>query len=384
MSGEIQFEGCSIVNDNPASKSHIELMNTFNPLVTDPADEAKADYAKIAAGWESDMKIFATRIKRSSESAWSGTAATAARQAIADYATDALNFTPALQALSTRVGEAVAAVHNTKAKMPPYTDDPQSPWNPGDWLDGDPDKDAEEQAQKVVAQHYVTPIALADSHIPVLPTPKDPVTASQLPTDTGGGDNGTGGAGNGTGNPTTTPQSTTADPTTEEPTTEDPTTEDPQSSTPEDDATEDEDSSAPESTTPQSTTPESTTPQSAAPSTGQPGSGTPSGGSPGGGGGGGAAAGVGGGGAASPGNAVPGTPGGGRAGTGAATGSAGTSGAGRNGMPGMGGMGAGGARGGNGSEDDEHTTPDYLVYDRESELLGTQPPALPPGGVIGA
>ncbi|MFD3428765.1 hypothetical protein [Nocardia fluminea] len=378
MSGELQFEGCSIVTDNPSSRSHIELMNTFNPLVTDPAAEAKADYAKIAAGWENDMKIFAARIKRSSESAWSGTAATAARQAINDYATDALNFTPALQALSTRVGEAVDAVLTTKAKMPPYSEDPQTPWNPGDMFDGDPEKDAEEQAQKVVAEHYVKPIGTADSHIPVLPTPKDPVTASELPTDTGGGDNGTGGGGNGTGNPTTTPQSTT-----EEPTTEDPSTEDPQSTTPEEDTTEDEDSSTPESTTPQSTTPESTSPQSATPSPGQPSSGTPSGGSPvgSGGGGGGAAAAVGGGGAASPGKAVPGTPGGARAGAGA-TASAGTSAAGRNGMPGMGGMGAG-ARGGQGSEDDEHTTPDYLVYDRESELLEIQPPALPPGGVIG-
>ncbi|WP_280430509.1 hypothetical protein [Nocardia brasiliensis] len=45
-------------------------------------------------------------------------------------------------------------------------------------------------------------------------------------------------------------------------------------------------------------------------------------------------------------------------------------------------MGAPGARG-KGDEDDEHKTPDYLIYDRGSELLGTQPPALPPGGVIG-
>ncbi|NUS95537.1 MAG: hypothetical protein HOQ36_24525 [Nocardia sp.] len=54
--------------------------------------------------------------------------------------------------------------------------------------------------------------------------------------------------------------------------------------------------------------------------------------------------------------------------------------AGRNGMPGM--M-SPGARGKKGDEDDEHEIPDYLVYDRGSELLGTQPPALPPGGVIG-
>ena len=50
-------------------------------------------------------------------------------------------------------------------------------------------------------------------------------------------------------------------------------------------------------------------------------------------------------------------------------------------MGGMGGMGSGG-RGGK-EDESEHSTPDYLVYDRESELLGTLPPVLPPGGVIG-
>ncbi|PXX61463.1 hypothetical protein DFR70_10821 [Nocardia tenerifensis] len=55
---------------------------------------------------------------------------------------------------------------------------------------------------------------------------------------------------------------------------------------------------------------------------------------------------------------------------------------GKPGMAGAPGMGAGGARG-KGDEDGEHKTPDYLIYDRGSELLGTQPPALPPGGVIG-
>ncbi|WP_378737770.1 hypothetical protein [Nocardia brasiliensis] len=56
--------------------------------------------------------------------------------------------------------------------------------------------------------------------------------------------------------------------------------------------------------------------------------------------------------------------------------------AGRPGAAGFPGMGAGAARG-KGDEDGEHKTPDYLVYDRGSDLLGTQPPALPPGGVIG-
>ncbi|MCM6775293.1 hypothetical protein NDR86_17610 [Nocardia sp. CDC141] len=53
------------------------------------------------------------------------------------------------------------------------------------------------------------------------------------------------------------------------------------------------------------------------------------------------------------------------------------------GMPGAPGMGAPGARG-NDDDEREVKTKDYLIYDRGSELLGELPPALPPGGVIGA
>lgn len=55
------------------------------------------------------------------------------------------------------------------------------------------------------------------------------------------------------------------------------------------------------------------------------------------------------------------------------------------GVRGMGGApmaGAGAPRGKN-DDEDEHKTPDYLVQDRTTELLGEQPRVLPPGGVIG-
>jgi hypothetical protein len=45
-------------------------------------------------------------------------------------------------------------------------------------------------------------------------------------------------------------------------------------------------------------------------------------------------------------------------------------------------MGAPAARG-KGDDNEEHKTPDYLVQDRTTELLGVQPRVLPPGGVIG-
>lgn len=204
--------------DNASSQSHIVLKNTFDPLVTDPAAESKADYAKIAEGWEYSVQIFAARIKRSSESAWSGTAATTAQQSISDYATDALNLTPALRELSTRVDEALTAVINTKRDIVPYSDDPQSWWNPGDWFDGNPEADAEELARKVVQEKYINPIAQTDHSIPVLPIPKDPTNPSGDP----GGTPGSGTPSTGspsTGSPTTgTPTGTTPLPRTRIPT----------------------------------------------------------------------------------------------------------------------------------------------------------------------
>ncbi|MFC9436578.1 hypothetical protein [Nocardia sp. NPDC057030] len=82
----------------------------------------------------------------------------------------------------------------------------------------------------------------------------------------------------------------------------------------------------------------------------------------------------------SPGKSIPGKPG--TPATTAASTAARAASSGKPGTAGAPGMGAGAGRG-KGDEDGEHKTPDYLIYDRGSELLGTQPPALPPGGVIG-
>lgn len=126
-------------------------------------------------------------------------------------------------------------------------------------------------------------------------------------------------------------------------------------------------------TTPSSTSPSTNAPTATTPSTpggAVPGSGVPGNGSPG--------NGLSGGGVPIVGKAAPGTSG--QPTTSAAARGANTS-TGRNGMPGMGGMGAPGARG-RGEDDDEHTSPEYLVRDRTTELLGEQPWVLPTGGVI--
>ncbi|WP_039822930.1 hypothetical protein [Nocardia testacea] len=222
--------------------------------------------------------------------------------------------------------------------------------------------EAQETARWVMTTYYEPGATDVDSKTPVLPEPKKTVddgsNPPRQPVQPTGGPSQTAG-------PTTQPQDTTGDDGTR---TEDGT---------QDPSTEPEDSQAtePQSTTPQSTTPE--TPTAPALTTGAPTgttpgspSGTPSGspsGTP-----------------QStapfvPGQTVPGAP---KSTTGApaAASTAASTRAGRGGMPGM--M-SPGARGSRGEEDDEHETPDYLVYDRGSELLGTQPPALPPGGVIG-
>ncbi|MET8795636.1 hypothetical protein ABZV91_04125 [Nocardia sp. NPDC004568] len=223
--------------------------------------------------------------------------------------------------------------------------------------------EAQETARWVMTTYYEPGATDVDSKTPVLPEPKKTVDDGsdppQQPVPPTGGPSQTAG-------PTTQPQDTTItdDGTQTEDGTQDPSTgpEDPQDT-------------EPQSTIPQSTTPE--TPTSPALTTGAPAgttpgspSGTPSG-SPSG--------------APQtttpfvPGQTVQGAPKTTTGGPAAASTAASTR-AGRGGMPGM--M-SPGARGAKGDEDDEHKTPDYLVYDRGSELLGTQPPALPPGGVIG-
>ncbi|MBF6456199.1 hypothetical protein [Nocardia cyriacigeorgica] len=233
--------------------------------------------------------------------------------------------------------------------------------------------EAQENARFVMTTYYRPGAEDVDGHTPVLPQPKNPVDGkdegwkppvnppgtSGWPPGGGGKNPGEeiengGGENNGNG----------------------------EESNPSDDTTDD--------TTPQSTTPASTTPASTTPASTQlPNSDLPRGtsGLPGGVGTGGMGSGGGPGGSGVP--STPGmgrsVPGGGANTQGKAAASTGAgAGSGRNGRMGMPGMGMPAGRGGGkGEDDDEHKTPDYLIYDHGDELLGSQPPALPPGGVIG-
>ncbi|MBF6210890.1 hypothetical protein IU487_07480 [Nocardia puris] len=202
-----------------------------------------------------------------------------------------------------------------------------------------------------------------DPYTPKIPEPKSTIKNDTDVPGPGQPGPGPGGPGPGPG------PGTTEDPTQPGTELEDPSTD------PDDTDTSTDPSSNPLSTDPASTNPASTVPDTKIPSTDLPKSTTPS----------------------TPGPGVPGVPGPGTPGPGAGrsvtatpttqqpglNGANNRAGAGMGrGMAGMPGMGGAGARG-KGDDDENHKIPDYLVYDHGDELLGTQPPALPPGGVIG-
>lgn len=364
--------------EHPSNHSHTEIKATFDAMDPFEAANARDDYAAIARGWEETVTVFAARIRRSSESAWSGPAAEAARQAINDYATDATDLTPALHMLAARVDNMVAAVLDTKNGMPPIVEDPQSWWNPGDWLDGDGGVgESVASVRAHMLDKYVNPTLSVDGQIPVLPQPRDPVAmddgGTPGDTSTGGNPSGPGGAPTGPGIPG--PQNPGEEqPGGEQPGEQQPTGEE----------------TAPGETQPASTDTAGTTPQTTVPGTpgspavtpsstttagvppgnpgspaGTPGLGTPGPGAPG------------------PGQTVSGAPAPAgapatTAGPKTASGSPGM----RGGMPMMGAPGAG--RGGGGDNDGDRQTPDYLINEENTrELLGEEAPTIP-GGVLGA
>ncbi|WP_063128257.1 hypothetical protein [Nocardia fusca] len=232
--------------------------------------------------------------------------------------------------------------------------------------------EAQAQAQDLMIEFYQPGVTAVDTKTPVLPVTKSPVgegPGTQQPVGPGGTQNPAG----------TNPSSTKPTGTNPVgPTSQDTAT--PGQETPQDSATNPAGTETPASTTPSTTTtpantvpldepvgrPNTTTPGSPSTTTGAPMVAAPGGQQP----------------AGTPGRTVSGGPGSPNQTAGPATRSGSPAATrGMSGMPGA--MGAGGQRG-RGEDDDEHKTPDYLVQDRATELLGEQPRVLPPGGVIGA
>ncbi|WP_280437159.1 WXG100 family type VII secretion target [Nocardia carnea] len=368
-----EFAGPAILEkDGFAAMTHQQIWDALQDVDSALINDKATAWRNLATEARDANKEFLDGVNADLEAGWNGQSGTAAVNGVRAFSASFTSLAASFQMVAH--GLDLIEGHLAQAKASVGKPDNEST---GDWITNAllPDDvfktpqyradEAQETARHVMTTYYEPGATDVDSKTPVLPEPVKPVDDGSKPPGT---DIPTGST---TTNGTTAPPGTTTDDGTDtgDPG-QQPTGEDPQPTEPQ--------STEPQSTTPQSTTPQSTTPTTPSLTTGSPTapgtpglpagtpSGTPSGApqtAP-----------------YIPGQTVQGSPNK-PAGAPAATTAAGTSNrAGRTGMPGM--MSPGAARG-NREDDDEHETPDYLIYDRGSELLGTQPPALPPGGVIG-
>ncbi|WP_338772499.1 PPE domain-containing protein [Nocardia vulneris] len=383
--GSNTFAGRAIKAQDPfETMSHQAIYDALEGVDPGTINTAADGWRRLSASGRTAVEEFSKSVEQSITDLWTGKSGSSAIDATREFSA---SFTK-LAATFQMVGHGLDLTQGHLAQAKASVGKPDN-YTVGDkFIDMLPGQnvvkgptyraeEAEKQARFVMTQYYRPGVNEVDGITPILPEPTTTIDKGKAV------DPGTGPSSNPSSNPGSDNPSNNGSPeekkTTEEPSSQDPATPqstEPASTNPGDDP----DTSKQPSTTPASTTPANTSPTDPnAPKTQSPTSnvpsthtGTPSGvpGSPG-----------------SPratpdpGKSVPGKA---NTGTPAAAANAATRAAstGRAGTSGMGGMGAPGARG-KGDEDDEHKTPDYLIYDRGSELLGTQPPALPPGGVIG-
>lgn len=374
--------------------SHQQIWEALNgsggaPGVSAAEINAGADgWRRLTEGTQAAVDAYRAEMERVLAEKWVGQSGNAAIEAVKSYATESAKLPTAFQMVANGIDYMEGLLGQAKIAIPP----PEELSGFDEFVGHIPGNgvikaakhranEAEADAQLFMIGTYQPGATTVDRQTPVLPVPVNTV-----------GDNGPGGTpnmnvDNGTGTPSsTTPSGTPGNPAgTENPETapadpEDASTEQStdQQATDSDGTPDDTDSAdtTPTSTTPTNTTP-STVPTSTTPTTDRPttsvdprtGTPSPTTSVPG---------------TTStpdPGRSVPGSPNNNTAAvapaarTGTGTGTRGMS-----GMPGM--MGAG--RGANsGDDENERKTPDYLVQDREHELIGRLPPTLPAGGVIG-
>ncbi len=372
------------------SLTHQQIWDALNGSGSQPGVDAGeinagADgWRRLVTGMSNAVTQFNTRIDTAIRDGWDGTTANAAIDGVRTYSTEAQKLPTTFQMVGNGIDLMQGALAQAKMAIPePY----EVSWDekllgaiPGsDFLKSDQyqAEEAERAAREILERVYKPQAVVADEKTPVLAVAKNPLGDGNVP----GGDNNNGdGSGGGSNNGGSNGSTTGGDESSPAATT--PQTTSPATDTSEEDSASDDssgDETSPTATTPAATEPAST-PQSP---TAAPGAGTPGSGSPGGGGGspGGGSPGAG---VAAPvaGRGVPGSPSAGTPAAASAGKAAGAGGRGMSGMPGM--MGGGGGRGGGKDDESEHKIPDYLIQDRESELIGQLPPTLPPGGVIGA
>ncbi|UGT59979.1 PPE domain-containing protein [Nocardia asteroides] len=375
--------------------SHRQIWQALNgsggePGVSAGEVNAGADgWRRLTDGTRTAVENYRSAMERVLAEKWSGASGNAAIEGIKGYAAEAANLPTAFQMVANGIDYMEGLLGQAKIAIP----QPEEVSGFDEFVSHIPGNgvikaakhratEAEADAQLFMIGTYQPGSATVDRQTPILPVPHNTVG------DSGGAPGGTPAPGVDTGGntPDTTGSPSSTDPQntpTESPVSPQETPTD--TGTTESDPTgtsEDTENTSPTSTDPTSTNPASTVPASTVPTSTtdrpttsvDPRTGTPSPttntgaptttSSP------------------DPGRSVPGSPTATGTATTPATRNAATTAAGRgaNGMPGM--MGAG--RGANGGDDEsEHKIPDYLVRDREHELIGQLPPTLPPGGVIG-
>ncbi|MGY0503207.1 PPE domain-containing protein [Nocardia sp. FBN12] len=385
----VTMEGEKVSPEAFSTWSHQQIWDALRgkdgqPGVDAGQINASADaWRRLTTGTETAVNNYRTSFERVLSEKWSGASGNSAIDGVKSYTTEAAKLPTTFQMVANGIDYMEGVLGQAKIAIPKpeevSTFDEFVSHIPGNGVVKAAKhraNEAEEDARLFMIGTYQPGSITVDRQTPILPLPHnnigDPgsVPGTGNNGDTGGSNGNTGG--NNGGNPATDTAGTQQDPAATSP----------QSTDPGDDQNEDEtgdDSTEPSATDPAATTPAATTPVGTgtpttpgggSPGTGSPGSGSPGSGVPNGG---------------TPGAAVPGTPGGAGAAAGAAGNRAGAgSAAGGRGMGGMPGMMGGGRGGGKGEDDSEHAIPDYLIQDREDELIGLLPPTLPPGGVIGA
>ncbi|MFE9784168.1 hypothetical protein ACFYO7_02170 [Nocardia salmonicida] len=389
---DVTMEGEKVTPEPFSTWTHQEIWDALRgkdgkPGVDAGQINATADgWRRLTTGTETAVNNYRTSFERVLSEKWSGASGTAAIDGVKNYTTEAAKLHTTFQMVANGIDYMEGVLGQAKIAIPK----PEEVSSFDEFISQIPGNgvvkaakhranEAEEDARLFMIGTYQPGSITVDKQTPILPVPINNIGDPGGVPDTGSNGNDSGSNNNSNngdnnsngGDPSTDPAGTQEDPATTEP----------QSTAPDEDQNDDgtgDDSTEPSTTDPSATTPAATTPAgTGTPTTtgggGAPGSGSPGSGSPG--------SGVSSGGAQ--GAAVPGTPGaaaaagsGNRAGTTSGVGGRGTS-----GMPGM--MG-GGRGGGKGEDDSEHAIPDYLIQDREDELIGLLPPTLPPGGVIGA
>lgn len=352
--------------------------NSELPAVASADINAGADgWRRLAGDLSAALDTFAKNVDTVINDKWGGQSANAAVEGTRTFTTEAQKLTKSFEMVANGIDLMQGYLAQAKMSIVPPVEvsgfDGFVGHIPGNGVVKAAKhraNEAQAQAQDLMIEFYQPGVTAVDTRTPVLPVTKSPVgdgPGGPQPAGPAGTQNpvGTNPAGtnpSGTNPAGTNPQDTAT----------------PGQETPQNSAANPAGTETPASTTPSTTTtpahtvpleepvgrPNTTTPGSPS---GTPMVATPGGQQP----------------AGTPGRTVSATPGSPNQSTGPATRSGSPAATrGMSGMPGA--MGGAGAQRGRGEGDDEHKTPDYLVQDRATELLGEQPRVLPPGGVIGA